>query len=69
MIFVVCTLFSVISIVVMLFAEIPEVELTKDQLKEVKGFKLQDFFEKTALPISSIIFVMGIAYRKCSSIY
>ena len=61
MIFVVCTLFSVISIVVMLFAEIPEVELTKDQLKEVKGFKLQDFFEKTALPISSIIFVMGIA--------
>jgi predicted MFS family arabinose efflux permease len=62
MIFGVCTLFSVISIVVMLFAEIPEAELTKDQLQEVKGFKLQDFFEKTALPISSIIFLLGIAY-------
>lgn len=62
MIFVVCTLFSVISIIVMLFAEIPEAALTKEQLQDVKGFKLQDFFEKSALPISSIIFVMGIAY-------
>lgn len=62
MIFVVCTLFSVISIIVMLFAKIPEVELTKDQLQEIKGFELGDFFEKTALPISSIIFVMGISF-------
>ncbi|MGE7603415.1 MFS transporter [Peribacillus sp. NPDC097675] len=62
MVFVVCTIFSVISIVVMLFAEITEVNLTKEQIQEVKGFKLQDFFEKSALPISSIIFIIGITY-------
>ncbi len=62
MIFGVCTLFSVISIIVMLFAKIPEVPLTKAQLQQAKGFKLQDFFEKTALPIASIIFVLGITY-------
>ena len=43
MIFVVCTLFSVISIVVMLFAEIPEVELTKDQLSRGKRLQITRF--------------------------
>ena len=62
MVFVACTLFSVISIIVMLFAKIPEAELTQAQHQELKSFKLQDFFEKKALPISSIIFLMGIAY-------
>lgn len=62
MIFILCTLFSVISIIVMLFANIKEVPLTKEQLQQAKGFKLQDFFEKSALPISSIIFILGIAY-------
>jgi predicted MFS family arabinose efflux permease len=62
MIFAVCTLFSVISIVVMLFAKIPEASLTKEQLQQAKGFNLQDFFEKSALPIASIIFILGIAY-------
>ncbi|MBW9159196.1 MFS transporter [Clostridium tagluense] len=62
LIFVACTVFSVISIVVMLFAKIPEAKLTKEQTKAMKGFKLQDFFEKKAIPISIIAFIMGIAY-------
>lgn len=61
-IFAACTIFSVISIVVMLFAKIPEAKLTKEQMKAIKGFKLQDFFEKKAVPISIIGFIMGIAY-------
>jgi len=61
-IFAACTIFSVISIVVMLFAKIPEAKLTKEQMKAMKGFKLQDFFKKKAVPLSIIGFIMGIAY-------
>lgn len=61
-VFIASTIFSVISIVVMLFAKIPEAKLTKEQMKSMKGFKLQDFFEKKAVPITIIGFIMGIAY-------
>lgn len=62
MIFIVCTAFSIISILVMLFANIDEAPLTKEQLAQTKSFKFQDFFEKTALPIASIVFIIGIVF-------
>lgn len=62
MIFVVCTLFSLISTIILLFVHIPEGDITKDQLNEMKGFKLKDFFEIKAVPISIIIAIMGFAY-------
>ena len=62
MIFVSCTLFSVMSIIIMLFAKVQEEPITKDQLEAMKGFKWQDFFEKKAIPISALIFIMGVAY-------
>ena len=61
-IFVVCTLFTLISTIILLFVYIPEGDITKEQLDEMKGFKLKDFFEKKAIPISIIIAVMGFAY-------
>ncbi|WP_298841680.1 MFS transporter [Clostridium sp.] len=61
-IFVACTAFSLISIVVILFANIPEAKLTKKQIEGMKEFKLHDFFEKKAIPISIVAFIMGIAY-------
>ncbi|WP_087971994.1 MFS transporter [Oceanobacillus rekensis] len=63
MIFIVCTLFSVITILFTLFIKIPEANITADQLQAMKsGFKIQDFFEKSALPISIMMVFMGIAY-------
>lgn len=62
MIFAVCSAFSFISLIVMLFAEIREVPLTEDQRAQLKGFRLKDFFETSTLPIASIIFILGIAY-------
>ncbi len=50
------------SLIVLLFAKIPEAQLTKAQLAETKRFKFQDFFEKSALPISAMMFVMGFAF-------
>ncbi|MGJ9457324.1 MFS transporter [Oceanobacillus sp. CF4.6] len=63
MIFVVCTVFSIITILITLFTKIPKAEITADQLQAMKsGFKLKDFFEKKALPISIMMVLMGIAY-------
>ncbi|WP_237562796.1 MFS transporter [Bacillus dakarensis] len=62
-IFVACTIFSVSSIVMTLFLKVPEAQVTKEQLQAMKqGFKLQDFFEKKAVPISLIMILMGVAY-------
>lgn len=66
-IFVTCTTFAIFNIIVMLFAKIPEEPLTMEQRKELKGFRLQDFFEKSALPIASIIFILGITYASVLS--
>jgi MFS family permease len=62
MIFVLCTLCTVISIIISLFAQIPEAVITKAQLDEMKGLKLTDFFEKGALPISIVIAIIGFSY-------
>lgn len=62
MMFQVCTAFSVMSIIIMLFARIPESKMTKEQMKAVREFAGQDFFEKNAIPISLIMLLMGMAY-------
>lgn len=62
MIFGVCTVFAVMSIIIMLFARIPESKVTKEQQTAMHGFKWQYFFEKSALPISLVMLLMGIAY-------
>lgn len=60
--FAVCTGFSVMSIIIMLFAQIPEATIAEEQREAMKGFAWQDFFEKSAIPISVIMLLMGMAY-------
>jgi len=62
MMFAVCTGFSVVSIIIMLFAQIPEVRITKKQMDVMTEFTGKDFFEKSAIPISIIMLLMGIAF-------
>jgi|LSQX01.3.fsa_nt_gb MFS family permease len=63
MIFAACTLFSAISLVIILFSKIPEANLTEEQRRALKrGFGIQDFFEKKAFSISIMMVIMGIAY-------
>lgn len=66
-IFVTCTAFAMINIIVMLFAKIPEMPLSPQQIKEMRGFRLQDFFEKSAVPMAIIIFILGITYASVLS--
>lgn len=68
MIFVACTVFSVICLIIILLTKIPSVTLSTEQLQTMKtGFKLQDFFEKGALPISIYMFLMAITYSSIVS--
>ena len=62
MMFAVCTGFSVASIIIMLFVQIPETRLPNKQLDTVKEFKGECFFEKSAIPISIIMFLTGMAF-------
>ncbi len=62
MMFVVCTLFTVISILISFFLYIPETKLNKKQLEAMKGFRLKDFFEVKAVPISIIMGIMGFSF-------
>lgn len=63
MIFAACTLFSVISLIVTLFFKVPKANITNEQIQAMKhGFKIHDFLEKKAIPISIIMVFTGIAY-------
>ncbi len=61
-IFSACTVFTVISMILLLFSHIPEAKLTSEQRQSMKGFRFQDYFEQSALPISGVMLLMGIAF-------
>lgn len=62
MMFAVCTGFSVVSIIIILYAQIPEIRVRNKQLDAIKEFTGQDFFEKSAIPISIVMLITGIAF-------
>ena len=62
MIFIVCTVLSMISVIISLFSKIPRSAMTDDQRNSLKGFKLSSFLEIKAVPISLMITIMGFAY-------
>ncbi|MDQ0205023.1 MFS transporter [Pectinatus haikarae] len=41
---------------------VPEVKLTKEQLKQMQGFSLGNFFERKAIPIAIITFFISIGF-------
>ena len=62
MIFIVCTIFSSVSVLIPLFLKIPPSVMTEEQRHSLKGFKLSNFFEKKAVPMSIMIAIMGFVY-------
>ncbi|KKE79979.1 MFS transporter [Oceanobacillus caeni] len=65
--FVACTALIGISFLVSLFLKVPNVEFHKDPLEKEKGFKLSDFFEAKAIPISIVSILIGISYSSVLS--
>lgn len=64
-IYLVCSIFAVLSLVNMFILSIPEIQLTDEQLRETKEFKLNGFFETKAIPIA---IVSGVIYFCYSSV-
>jgi len=62
MIFVVCTLFSMLSVIISLVSHIPAAIINQEELEAMQGFKFRNFFEVKAVPISIIIAVMGFSF-------
>jgi len=61
-IFIVCSLLASASVIIPLFARIPESDMTEEQRNSMKGLKLSNFIEKKALPMSFLIAIMGFIY-------
>ncbi|WP_343206442.1 MFS transporter [Bacillus sp. B15-48] len=60
--FIVSTILAGISMVLSCFLSLPKTTITAEQLEEMKGFRLKDFFEVRVLPIASLIGVLALAY-------
>jgi len=65
LILVACSISASFSLGATLFVSVPEIILTKEYLKEIKGFRLNNFFEVKVIPIS---FVCALLYFCYSSI-
>ncbi len=60
--FVFCLVCVVISLVISFFMKVPKVKLTKEQSSEMKGFKLSNFIELKAVPITIVATVTAFCY-------
>lgn len=62
-IFIACTVFSLLSLGLALCFKMPSVHIAAEQRQAMKqGFKVNDFIEKKAMPISLVTILVGIAY-------
>jgi MFS family permease len=61
-IFMVCTIFAVLSLVIAFILSVPEVKLTAEQLNETKELKFSRLFAIKAIPISIIGAVIYFCY-------
>lgn len=61
-IFIVCSVMTGISVVLSLFTALPKGSITKEQIKEMKGFHFKDFFEVNAIPIAVLMGILALSY-------
>lgn len=67
MVLILTVILLVLSLIVVLFLKVPDVELTKKQLEEMKEFALNTFFEAKAIPISIISVFIGLGFSSILS--
>lgn len=61
-IFLFCLILGAFSLVTALFLKVPSIQVTNNKAREIKGFKMSNFIEKKAIPISVVTFFVGFAY-------
>jgi MFS family permease len=62
MVFAASSLAAILSLAIGIFTSVPEIKLTTNQAAELKGFKLRNFLEPKAIPISIFVTLMVICY-------
>ncbi|MGM9929743.1 MAG: MFS transporter [Bacillus sp. (in: firmicutes)] len=66
-IFAICFGLVLISFFTSFFLRAPQVSLTKEQMKEMSGFKFSNFIEPRAIPIAFVIMLTGFCYSSVLS--
>lgn len=66
MIFILCLLLGIVSIAIAFFVSVPKIDKTEVE-SEGKGFRLSDFIEPKALPISFIVLLMTFCFSSVLS--
>ncbi len=61
MIFGLCIVQGIICLLIALFVYVPSLEIPKDK-SIIKGFKLSDFIDSNAVPISVVTLILGFCY-------
>jgi len=61
-IFALCVILLAVTFIATFFLKVPEIQLTKEQLESMQEFKLTNFFEAKAFPISIISALIGFSY-------
>ena len=68
LLFVVCSIFALCTLILIFFIKITDIELSDEQLLNIKkGFRFSDFFEVKVLPISVIFIILGICYSSVAA--
>lgn len=66
-IFIVSALVAIISLILAMISRIPEAEISKEQLEEMKGFHLKNFVEVKALPIAILMGFIAFSYSSVTT--
>jgi MFS family permease len=67
--FLVCFIFSILSLAFSSVLKVPEIKLTREQIKETGSFKIGNFLEKNALPISVVGIMIYLGYSGVLSFF
>lgn len=67
MIFTACTIVAALNLVIVPFLSVKNVKMTGKQLSELKSFKLRNFIEPKALPISLVCMLVFFCYSSVLS--
>lgn len=65
--FIICTVLIVISFFISMMLRVPKAAVNHVHANHVKGFKLSNFFEPKALPISVVSILIGVTYSSILS--
>ena len=69
MIFIATTVFAAVALIATVFLRVPKVDIVNEPTPTRKGFHINDFFEKTTIPIAILVATVGFVYSSILSFF